>query len=108
MGSGSLHLSFSRAQKVNPVISLKKIEIDLDKKEELEFNKVPLSGTAEKIFNTMKEMERLQEIVEEDDLLETLKTELDLGKENAIKTINLLLRKGEIYSPRPGYYKCEL
>ena len=47
-------------------------------------------------------------IIREEDLLETLKTELDIGKENAIKTIELLLKKGEIYSPRPGYYKCEL
>ncbi len=53
-------------------------------------------------------MERLQEIVEEEDLLRTLKTELDIRKENAIKTIEMLLTKGDIYSPRPGYYKCEL
>ena len=57
------------------------------------------------VMSVMSEMERISDIVSDADIFEALLENHSIKKDKAAKLISTLMRNGNIYSPRPGYYK---
>jgi len=58
-----------------------------------------------KVMGTIEEMEKIEGLVRDDDLYDTLHTNYLISRQETAKLVSILLREGTIYSPRPGYYK---
>jgi len=59
----------------------------------------------QKVLQVISEMERIEGQVRDDDLYETLMADHSISRTEAARLIQVLMRDGTIYSPRPGYYR---
>jgi hypothetical protein len=57
------------------------------------------------VLAAIGDMERIEGMVSDDDLYESLSSEHGIGRTEAARLVGVLMREGTIYSPRPGYYK---
>ncbi len=57
------------------------------------------------VLAVIGDMARIEGMVSDDDLYETLSSEHGIGRTEAARLVGVLMREGTIYSPRPGYYK---
>ena len=64
-----------------------------------------LQNQLQKVLQVIIEMEQITGSVKESDLLETLKEDYGFSASEAVKLINVLVKDGTIYMPRPGYYR---
>jgi replicative DNA helicase Mcm len=58
-----------------------------------------------KVMGTIEEMEKIEGLVEDAELFDTLYTKYSMTRTETARLIGKLLREGTIYSPKPGYYK---
>jgi len=64
-----------------------------------------LQNQLQKVLQVIIEMEQITGSVKESDLLETLEEDYGFSASEAVKLINVLVKDGTIYMPRPGYYR---
>jgi len=64
-----------------------------------------LQERLQKVLTLLTEMERATGLANDEELYERLEQEQGIGRAEAAKLINILLRDGTIYSPRPGHLK---
>jgi len=84
-------------------IDLKTGEIDID----ILYSGKPrsLQIQLQTVLSQIDEMQRIEGMVGDDQLYESLATEHQIGRTDAAKFIGVLMKDGTIYSPRPGYYR---
>jgi replicative DNA helicase Mcm len=64
-----------------------------------------LQNQLQKVLEVISNMERITGSVSDDDLFESLQRDHEIGRTEAVRLIQTLMRDGTIYSPRPGFYK---
>ncbi len=64
-----------------------------------------LKDQIQTVLDVIGEKERTKGIVRDDDIYESLSSGHGLGRPDVTRFIEVLMRDGTIYSPRPGYYK---
>ena len=57
------------------------------------------------VLSLIDEMSRIEGMVKDEQLYESLSSEHNIGRTDAAKFIGVLMKDGTIYSPRPGYYR---
>jgi len=58
-----------------------------------------------KVMATIEEMEKIDGLVRDDELYDTLYSSYSIPRKETSKLIAKLLKEGTIYSPKPGFYK---
>jgi replicative DNA helicase Mcm len=58
-----------------------------------------------KVMATIEEMEKIDGLVRDDELYDTLYSTYSIPRTETASLVSKLLKEGTIYSPRPGYYK---
>ena len=64
-----------------------------------------LRDRLDRVLSTIVEMSVEEGMVSEKDLYEELERRYGMSRSEASKLVDILMRDGVIYSPRPGYYK---
>jgi replicative DNA helicase Mcm len=64
-----------------------------------------LQNQLQKVLQVIGDMERISGTVRDEDLFESLQSDHGIGRSEALRLVQTLMRDGTIYSPRPGYYK---
>ena len=64
-----------------------------------------LQNQLQKVLKAIGEMERVSGSVKETDLYEALNTDYGINRSEAARLISVLMKDGNIYMPRPGYYR---
>ncbi len=64
-----------------------------------------LQNQLQKVLQVINDMERVVGSVKHEDLLEKLSTDFGINKSEAERFIDVLMKDGTIYMPRPGYYR---
>ncbi len=59
----------------------------------------------QKLLQVVTELERISGTVRDNEVYEAMMSDHGIGRAEAAKLIQVLIRDGTIYSPRPGYYK---
>jgi len=59
----------------------------------------------QKLLQVITELERISGTVRDNEVYEAMMSDHGIGRAEAAKLIQVLIRDGTIYSPRPGYYK---
>ena len=57
------------------------------------------------VLSLIDEMSRIEGMVKDEQLYESLSSEHQMGRTDAARFITVLMKDGTIYSPRPGYYR---
>ena len=64
-----------------------------------------LQNQLQKVLQVIGEMERVSGSVKESDLYEALSTDFGINRSEGAKLLSVLVKDGNIYMPRPGYYR---
>jgi replicative DNA helicase Mcm len=64
-----------------------------------------LQNQLQKVLKVISNMELRTGSVRDDDLFESLQSDHGIGRTEAVRLLQTLMRDGTIYSPRPGFYK---
>lgn len=92
------------------LVSLRQVGIDPETGEldmDVLYSGVPrgLQMQLQNILGVIGEMERHSGTVRDDDLFDEMQGKHGIGRSEAMKFIEVLMRDGAIYCPTPGYYK---
>ncbi len=64
-----------------------------------------LQEKVQTVLEVITRMERISGSVKDSDLFETLSTDYGINRSEGARFINMLMKDGTIYMPRPGYYR---
>jgi replicative DNA helicase Mcm len=64
-----------------------------------------LQNQLQKVLQVIGDMERISGTVRDEDLFDSLQSDHGIGRSEALRLVQTLMRDGTIYSPRPGYYR---
>ena len=108
-GKGSFKKAFSLMPKQSSIRRIREFKPQ-SKEDDISISTLysPRDPQLKIVLDTIREMGLISGVVSEDELIKTLMDEHEIKNDEARKLIITLMREGDIYSPKPGYYKKTL